>query len=206
MTSRDFFNIKPMPLTKEQKDTILKKLIDHMKEAKSVIFADYQGVSVKDIKALRKLMRQEGVKFQVAKKTLMKLAAKESGYQEIPAEIIEGPVGAAFCTEDELAGARLIYQFAKKVKNLKLRGALFGGKVLSVAETNELAALPGRMELIAKFLYLVNYPVSGFVRALNAIREKREQPAQAEQPVAQAEQPVAQAEQPAQPELPAQTA
>lgn len=171
-----FFNINSMPLTKAQKDTILKKLTDHMKAAKSVIFADYQGVSVKDIKTLRKLMRQEGVKFQVAKKTLMRLAAKESGYQEIPNEIIEGPVGAAFCTEDDLAGARLIYQFAKKNKNLKLRGALFGGKVLSVAETNELAALPGRMELIAKFLYLVKYPVSGFVRALNAIKEKMEQP------------------------------
>ena len=196
-----------MPKTKAQKIEIVKQTAKEIDASQTLLIANFSGLQVNALNTLRKSLKEAGMKFQVAKKTLMKLAAKESGYQELPAEIIEGPVGAAFCTEDELAGARLIYQFAKKVKNLKLRGALFGGKVLSVAETKELAALPGRLELISKFIFLINYPVSGFVRALNAIREKREQPAAqaAEQP-AQAEQPAAQTEQPAaQPEQPAQT-
>lgn len=172
-----------MPLTKAQKGEILKKLTEDVKAAKSVVFADYQGVSVKDLDALRKLMRKEGVRFGIAKKTLMKIAAKDSGY-EVPDEIIEGPVGAAFSMEDEVAAARIIHQFAKKHENLKLRGALFGGKVLSIAETKYLATLPSKKELLGKFVYMVKYPIQGFhdvlnntiggfVRVLGAIKDKK---------------------------------
>ncbi len=177
-----------MPLTKAQKGDILKELIDQIKEAKSVVFADFQGLSVKNMKTLRDQMRKEGVRYQIAKKTLIKIAAKEAGYSEIPADVLEGPVGAAFSMEDEIAAARLMHNFAKKVKELKLRGALFDGRVLSVAETKQLATLPSKEELIAKLLYLFKYPIQGFhgvlnntiasfVRALNAIREKKEQTA-----------------------------
>lgn len=177
-----------MPLTKAQKEEILKKLIDQVKEAKSVIFADFQGLSVKDIKTLRKQMKERGVIFKVAKKTLFNLAAQEAGYKELPNEIIEGPVGAAFSMEDEVAAAKLIHTFAKKNKNLKLRGALFEGKILSIAETLILATLPGKDELIAKLMYLIKYPIqgfhgvlyntmAGFARALNAIKEQKEKAA-----------------------------
>ncbi len=169
--------------TKAQKEVILKKLVENMKQAKSVVFADYQGVSVKDLSKLRNEMRKEGVHFDVAKKTLFRIAAKESGYQDIPDDVIEGPVGAAFCMEDETAGARLIYQAGKKNENLKLRGALFEGKVLSVADTKVLATLPTKHELLSKFVYLVKYPIQGFhdvlqntiggfVRVLGAIKDK----------------------------------
>lgn len=172
-----------MPLTKSQKENLLAKLIDQMKASKSIVFANFQGMSVKDIKTLRRQMKEKGVVFKVAKKTLIKLAAKEAGYEEIPKDLLEGPIGAAFSMEDEIIGAKLINVFAKKNKNLKLRGALFDGRVLSLAETMQLATLPGKEELIGKFIYLVKYPISGFhgvlyntmagfVRALNAIKEK----------------------------------
>ena len=175
-------------LTKDQKGEILKELVEKMKSAKSVIFADFKGVSVKEMKGLKKEMKKQGVNFQVAKKTLLKLAAKEAGYAEIPDDVIEGPVGAAFSMEDEIVAAKLISQFAKKNQNLKLRGALFDGKVLSIAETKQLSTIPGRPELIAKLLYLIKYPIQGFhdvlqntiggfVRVLGAIKDKG-QPAQ----------------------------
>ena len=86
--------------------------------------------------------------------------------------------------EDEVAAAKILHTFAKKHKNLKLRGALFEGKVLSIADTNTLALTPSKDELIAKFIYLVKSPISGFhgalnntitgfVRALDAIREQK---------------------------------
>lgn len=173
-----------MPLTKAQKGDILKKLTENMKSAKSVIFAEFKGVSVKDLSALRKLMRKEGVKFDIAKKTLIKIAAKDSGYQEIPDEVMEGAIGAAFSMEDEVAAARIIHQFSKKSQNLKLKGALFGGKVLSLKETKELATLPSKAELIGKLMYLIKYPIqgfhdvlnntlAGFVRVLGAIKDKK---------------------------------
>jgi large subunit ribosomal protein L10 len=174
-----------MPLTKDQKKEILDKLIQDMKQAKSIVFADYQGMSVQEVKNLRAQMREKGVNFVVAKKTLLNIASKESGFGEIPNEAIEGPVGAAFGMEDEISPARIIHQLGKKNKNLKLRGALFDGRVLSVEETKALAELPSLEELIGKFMYLIKYPVqgfhgvlnntvAGFVRALNAIREQKE--------------------------------
>ena len=177
-----------MPLTKQQKEDILADMTEQMKSAKSVVFADYQGLTVKDMKELRKMMRDEGVKYNVVKKTLIQLAAKAAGFDEIPEENLEGPVGVAFSMEDEIAGARLIHKFSKKNKNLKLRGALFEGRVLTIDETKELAMLPGKDELIGKVVYLFNYPISGFhgvlnntisgfVRVLNAVKEKQEQSA-----------------------------
>ena len=177
-----------MPLTKEQKSEILTDLIQNMKESKSVVFADFQGLSVKDMKDLRSKMREEGVSYKVAKKTLIKIAAKEAGFEEIPDEILKGPVGAAFSMEDEIAAARLIHQFSKTNENLKLRGALFEGRVLSLEETKQLALLPGKNELLGQFVYLIKYPIqgfhgvlnntiSGFVRALNAIKEQQEKAA-----------------------------
>lgn len=177
-----------MPLTKQQKEDIVKGLTESMKDAKAVVFADYQGLSVKDLKDLRGQLREKGVSFQVSKKTLLHIAAKDAGFPEIPDEVLEGPVGTAFGMEDEISAAKLLHAFGKKNKNLKLRGALFEGRVLSVAETKELALLPGREELIAKFIYLVKSPISGFhgvlnntisgfVRALNAVKEQKEQAA-----------------------------
>ncbi len=174
-----------MPLTKEQKKEILDKLIKDIKEAKSVIFADYRGMSVQDIKDLRARMKEKGVSFTVAKKTLLNIASKEAGYGEIPAEAVEGPVGAAFGMEDEISPAKIVYELAKKNENLKLRGALFDGRVISVAETKALAELPSFEELVGKFIYLVRYPVqgfhgvlnntiSGFVGVLDAVREQNE--------------------------------
>lgn len=177
-----------MPQTKAQKTEILAELTESVKGAKSVVFADFQGITVKEMKAIRKEMTAGGVTFKIAKKTLLKLAAKESGYEDIPSEVVEGPVGAAFSMEDELAAAKIVFKFGKINKNLKLRGALFEGRVLSVAETKVLAMLPGKEELIAKLLYMLKYPIqgfhgvlnntlSGFVRVLDAVREQKEKAA-----------------------------
>jgi large subunit ribosomal protein L10 len=173
-----------MPLTKEQKTGILESMINDMKDAKSVVFADFQGVSVKDFQILRAQLREAGVKFKVAKKTLIRLAAKDQGFEEIPAEVLEGPVGAAFSMEDEIIAAKLLNDFGKTNENLKLRGAIFEGRILSIAETKQLALIPGKDELIGKFIYLIKSPITGFhgvlnntlagfVRVLDAIKEKQ---------------------------------
>ncbi len=177
-----------MALTKEQKGEILEKLKANLKDAKSVVFADYQGLSVKEMQELRRELRKSGVEFNIAKKTLIRLAAKDAGHEELSDEVLEGPVGVAFNMEDEIAAAKILHNFGKKHENLKLRGAIFEGRVLSVAETKELALIPGKDELISKFIYLIKSPVSGFhgvlyntvagfVRVLDAVREKQEQTA-----------------------------
>ncbi len=178
-----------MALTKEQKQEILNDLIEKMKEAKCVVFSQFHGLGVKDMTELRGQMREQGVSYKVAKKTLIKIAAKEAGYdQEIPDESLDGPIAVAFSMEDEIAAAKLVNNFAKDHDGLKLMGGLFEGKVMSMAQAKELADLPGVEELMAKFVYLLKSPiqgfhgvlnntVSGFVRVLDAIKEKKEQEA-----------------------------
>lgn len=173
-----------MAVTKAQKSEILKQLVSQMKDAKSVVFADFQGLSVKDLKELRRSLSESGVELKVAKKTLLRLAAKEAGLGEVPEELMVGPVAAAFSMEDETAAAKLLFKFGKKHENLKLRSALFEGRILNFEETKVLALIPSKPELISKFIYLVKYPISGFhgvlqntlagfVRALNAIAQKQ---------------------------------
>lgn len=172
-----------MPLTKPQKEKILKALVEEMKSAKSIVFADFQGLTMKDLDNLRKQMGSVGVKYQVAKKTLISKAAKELGYGDLPKEVIQGPVGVVMSMKDEIIGAKLIHQFAKKNDKLKLRGGLMEGKILSIADAKMLATMPSKEELLGKFVYLVRYPVqgfhgvlyqtmAGFVRALDAVAKK----------------------------------
>lgn len=174
-----------MPLTRQKKEELIGQMVQKIQDSKAVMFADFQGLSVKQMSDLRAEMREQGVEFKVAKKTLIRLAAKEAGFDEIPDEALEGPVGAVFSLEDEIAAAKLIFKYSKKNKNLKLRGGLFEGKVLGSAKANELAQLPGKEELLAKFVYLMKAPIqgfhgvlnntiSGFVRVLNAVKEKKE--------------------------------
>jgi len=172
-----------MPASRKQKEESLKKVTELMKSAKSVVFANYQGMTMKEIEDLRQKLEEKGGKYSVAKKTIIKIAAKEIGYNDIPKDIMAGPIGVAYGIKDEVIAAKIINDVAKKNKNLKLMGALMGGKVLSIAETKQLALLPSKEELLAKFVYLVRYPVqgfhgvlhgtlAGFVRVLKAISEK----------------------------------
>lgn len=174
-----------MPVTKKQKTQILNALTAEMQSAKSIIFADFQGLSVKDLSQMRAKMREKGVKYHVAKKTLIAIAAKELGYDNIPDSLLTGPIGIALSMDDELSAAKIIYETAKKNDKLKLRGALFEGKVLDLIQTKQLATLPSKEELIVKLLWTLKSPISGFhgvlhgtlsgfVRSLSAIADKKQ--------------------------------
>jgi len=174
-----------MALTKDQKTEILNGLIEKMKQSKCTVFSQFHGLGVKDMDTLRSEMIEKGVNYQVAKKTLIRLAAKEAGYENISSECIEGPIAVAFSMEDEISAAKIINNFSKKNEGLKLLGALFEGKVLTIAEAKVLAEIPGKEELLTQLVYLLKSPIqgfhgvlnntiTGFVRALNAIKEKQE--------------------------------
>jgi len=180
---RDFLKSITMPVTKAQKKEILSVLLAQMKEAKSIVFADSKGCTVKDLSNLRRSLREKGVKYQIAKKTLIRIAAKELGYGDITKDGLEGSIGVACAMEDEIVGAKIINELGKKNKNLVLRGGLFNGKVLSIDEVKQLANLPSKQELLAKFVYVLKSPIQGFhgvlqgtlssfVRALDAIAKR----------------------------------
>ena len=158
-----------MAVTKEKKQVILKDLEERFQKAKSVYFSHYRGLDVKSLENLRKQMREQQIDFKVAKKTLMRIAAKNKGLEDIPEDFMEGPVGATFSYEDELAGAKLLYAFAKSNEALEILGGIIEGRFVSKAEAIELAQLPSRNELIAKLLGSIKSPISGFYSVLSGV-------------------------------------
>ncbi len=152
-----------MAITKQQKDDILQELIDKFSKSKSVVFTDYRGLDVASVSDLRNKLREGGAEAKVAKKTLMRLAAKDQKIDEIPDEILDGPVAATFSYEDELGGLKILFNFSKENEKLKLLGGIIDGKIVGKDEIIQLAKLPSRDELLAKLIGSMNAPVSGFV-------------------------------------------
>jgi len=151
-----------MAVSREKKKEILDDLTEKFKNAKSVVFSEYRGLTVNDISDLRGKLRESEVEYKVAKKTLIKLAAKEAGINEIPNEAMEGPVAAAFSFGDEVAGAREIYKMGKDHKGLKLKGFILDGEIFGQEKAEQLAQLPSKEELLAKLVGSLRAPISGF--------------------------------------------
>jgi len=156
-----------MAITREKKEAILSELVEKFKDAQSVAFGQYSGMTVAELSGMRKSMREAGVEFRVAKKTLFKLAAQAHGI-ELPDEILEGTVGAAFSYKDMVSGPKLLKMTSKKVEVVKLMGGVMEGKVLSVTEMAELADLPSKDELLAKFMGMLQSPLRSFAGMLQA--------------------------------------
>ena len=151
--------------TREQKKDIVKKLAAEIKDSKAVVFSDYKGMSVKDMTAMRKELRAQGVDLRVVKKTLINIALKDAGI-ELDAEKMEGQIALAISREDEVAAAKIIAAAAKANENLKIVSGILGKNVLGKEEVMALAKLPSKDEMRAKFVGTINAPVSGFVRVL----------------------------------------
>lgn len=175
-----------MPKTRAQKSAEIADLAAAMKTAKAAAFADYQGMSVQNITALRKKMHAEGVDYIVAKKTLMAIAAKEAGF-DVDFKSMPGMLSVALAKQDEMAPAKLIGD-AGKLQTIKLVGGIFEGKVVDQAFIVQLSKLPSKSQLLTQLLYVFNGPVGAFARLLNAYREQKEAgaPAPAPTPVVEA--------------------
>lgn len=172
-----------MALTKDQKAAQVKDLTKKMSEAQSVMFAHYIGLSVAEVSELRSKLREADAEMKVAKKTLIKLAAKEAGLPDIADGDMEGPVSLLLSFADPLSGAQIAFKFAKTHKQVALVGGVFDGKILSEAEAKELAKMPSREVLLATFVGMIqspmrtfagmcSSPLTGFARAMSELADK----------------------------------
>lgn len=140
-----------------------------MKNATTGVLVDYRGLTVEEDTKLRNDLRAAGVKYFVVKNTLLRLATKETGLEELD-EILHGPTALAV-SEDAVAPAKVLADFAKDNEKLEIKSGFMDGKVMSVDEVNTLAKTPSKETLIAKIMGSLNSPVSGLVRLLNTIVE-----------------------------------
>ncbi len=102
-----------------------------MEKAQAIVFVKYQGLTVEEDTMLRKELREAGVEYKVYKNTLSTIAAKNLGYESC-VNLLEGPVSVAFGYDDVTAPARVLNDFAKKNKNLELKGGIIDGELYDV--------------------------------------------------------------------------
>lgn len=166
-----------------EKAKVQEKLKQAMASAKSVVFVDYRGVNVADDTRLRRLCREASVDYTIVKNTLTLRAADELGWSGL-ADILHGPTGMAVSEADAVAPAKILNTFAREVPSLKIKGGVLDGELVSVEKVTYLATLPPRNELLSQVagafksplfatVTVLNATLSGFVRALDAIREKK---------------------------------
>lgn len=154
-----------MAKTKQQKHETVQSLTEGIRGAKAVVFANFQGLKVSESEELRRKCRAEKVSFLASKKTLLKKALAGLGF-DVDAESFSGGVAVVMGTEDEVAPAKLIHDFAKTHEVAKTFGGIFEGKFIDAAKVKALASLPSKQELLAKLVGSINAPVSGFVNVL----------------------------------------
>ncbi len=151
--------------TRNQKEQLVKELEQNLKKSKAVVFSDFKGLEVKDMMALRKELRNEGIVFKVLKKTLINLALKKAGI-EVDIKKLEGQIALAISEKDEVAAAKIISKAAKTNEQLKIVGGILEMKEISGEQVRALAKLPSKDELLSKLVGSLNAPVSGFVNVL----------------------------------------
>lgn len=161
-----------MAINKEKKGEILSKLQKIVKDSGSIVLVNFHSLPIVESTQMRRALREKGVGYTVAKKTLIKKALGEAGFTgDMPD--MPGELGIAY-SEDQLASAQGVYDFQKKLdKKVTIVGGVFEGKFMTLSEMVTIAQIPGLKTLQAQFVNLINSPIQRFVLALNEIAKAK---------------------------------
>ncbi len=159
-----------MPSAKilEQKKAIVAELSERLKNSVTGVLVNYKGINVADDTALRKELREAGVKYSVVKNTLLSRACEEAELTGLQTTL-SGTTALATSEEDYGAAARILANYAKKNKNFEIKGGYLDGEVVDLAVVDKLAKLPTREILLANVLGAFQAPIAAFARAIQAI-------------------------------------
>ena len=143
-------------------------LADVFQEADAAILIDYKGINVPQVTELRAQLRKARAGYKVVKNTLAKRALKGTDYEPFDAHF-EGTTALAYTQEDPVLLAKTLSTFMKTVPALQIKAAVIQGQSIKPAQVTELANLPGKPELYAKLLFLLQAPMVNLVRVLSAV-------------------------------------
>jgi large subunit ribosomal protein L10 len=156
-----------MAVTRASKVEELQGLEDAFKGTESAIVLDFKGLKVPEVTELRRQVRGAKGSYKVVKNTLARRALKGTKFEELT-EHFSGTTAVAYAGEDPVALAKVLTTFAKTTPALKVKAAVVQGRAIQAAEVTDLASLPGKPELYAKLLFLLQAPMVQIVSVLNA--------------------------------------
>ncbi|MBP7624918.1 MAG: 50S ribosomal protein L10 [Xanthomonadales bacterium] len=161
-----------MALNLSQKQEVVAELAGVAAKAHSLIAAEYAGVNVSSMTAMRKKARESGVFLKVVKNTLASRAVAGTSY-EIAKDELTGPLLYAFSMEEPGAAGRLIKEFSKANDKLKAKIVVVGDKLYPASHVEVLAALPTRDQALAMLARVLSEPAAMFARAVKAGADKQ---------------------------------
>ena len=160
-----------MSLNKSEKQVVVTDVAAQAARSQTLALAEYRGLSVEHLNALRRQARDKGVYLHVLKNTLARRAVTGTPF-EVAAESMVGPLIYGF-SEDAVAAAKVIAEFARTNDKLVVKAGAYAGKALDANGVKALAAIPSKEVLLAQLLGLMQSPVSRMARVLAAIAEKK---------------------------------
>jgi large subunit ribosomal protein L10 len=162
-------------LNLNDKKAVVAEVSAQVANAQTIAIAEYRGIEVGDLTVLRKKARESGVYLRVLKNTLVRRAVAGTEFAGLADQMV-GPLIYSI-SADPVAAAKVLNDFAKTNDKLVLKAGSYAGEVLDKAGIQALASIPSREELLSKLLYVMQAPVAGFVRALDALAKQREEAA-----------------------------
>ena len=172
-----------MPSTKvlEQKKAVVAELTEKLKNATAGVVVNYSGITVENDTKLRADLRKANVEYKVYKNSLTARACEEAGLGELKNQF-EGMTAIAISTEDPIAPAKILKEYADKIETFEIKAGFLDGAVMDKAQVLELADIPSKEILIGRIIGSLMSPLYGFAYGLQAIIDKSgEAPAAAEE-------------------------
>ncbi len=160
-----------MSLNRSEKEAVISDVTGLAAKAQTLVIAEYRGITVADMTKLRVAARSAGVTLSVLKNTLARRAVAGSSF-EIVSDQMTGPLIYGF-SEDAVAAAKVVAEFAKTNDKLVIRAGAYGGRALDVNGVKQLASIPSKEVLLAQLLGLMQSPISRTARVLAALAEQR---------------------------------
>ena len=160
-----------MSLNRSEKEAVISEVTGLAAKAQTLVIAEYRGITVADMTKLRTIARSSGVSLSVLKNTLARRAVAGSGF-EVVSDQMTGPLIYGF-SEDAVAAAKVVADFAKTNDKLVIRAGAFAGKALDVNGVKQLASIPSKEVLLAQLLGLMQSPISRIARVMAALAEQK---------------------------------
>jgi len=157
-----------MALTRAEKQTELAALETELRAAQSAILLDFKGLNVPQVTELRRQVRAAKGRYRVVKNTLVKRALAGTAFASLT-EQCAGATALAYTGADPVALAKVLTTFVKAAPALSIKAAVVQGRAIRAAEVAELASLPGKPDLYAKLLFVLQAPMVQLVSVLSAV-------------------------------------
>ena len=157
-----------MAVSRADKETELNELQAAFRQADTAVLVDYRGVTVPQVTELRRQIRAAGATYRVVKNTLAKRAAAGTSFETFTSEFV-GTTAVVYTGQDPVAMAKAITTFVKTTPTMKVKAAVVQGKKATVRDVDDLASMPGKPELYAKLLFVLQAPMQQLVTVLSAV-------------------------------------